>query len=85
MATGNAPIELARETCEQRGILICDTGERGLGLEENVRLCSPMFAYVRLMGKKMFEGNVPGNPERNLFDGLGIFRSGGAYTQECPA
>jgi len=31
---------------------IYDTDERGLGLEENVRLCSPMFAYVRLMGKK---------------------------------
>src|SRR5258708_33472220 len=63
MAAGNAPIELAREPREQRGILICDTGERGFGLEENVRLCSLMFAYVRLCslnGKKMFEGNVPG-------------------------
>jgi hypothetical protein len=36
-----------RNTCSSY-----DTDERGLGLEENVRLCSPMFAYVRLMGKK---------------------------------
>src|SRR5713226_6437382 len=34
------------------------TDERGSGIEENVRLCSPMFAYVRLMGKKMFEAAV---------------------------
>jgi len=39
-----------RNTC-----FICDTDERGSGLEENLRLCSLMFAYVRLMGKKMFE------------------------------
>src|SRR6266568_6650364 len=36
-----------RNTC-----FICDTVERGLGLEENVRLCSLKFAYVRLMGEK---------------------------------
>src|SRR6266436_10412469 len=39
-----------RNTC-----FIYDTGERGLGLEENVRLNSLMFAYVRLLGKKMLE------------------------------
>src|SRR5216684_328302 len=43
-----------RNTC-----FICDADERGSGLEEkleeNVRLCSPMFAYVRLMGKKFVE------------------------------
>jgi len=44
-----------------------------------VRLCSPMFAYVRLMGEKMFEGNVTGDPETNMFDELGLFCSDGAY------
>src|SRR6267143_5965504 len=61
MATCNAQIELARETCEQRGIFIYDTDERGSGLEENVRLCSLMFAYVRLMGEKCLRRLAPLN------------------------
>ncbi len=42
---------------DRNTFFICDTDERGSGLEEkleeNVRLCSLMFAYVRLMGKNV--------------------------------
>src|SRR6266700_6914537 len=57
-----------RNTC-----FIYGEDERGLGLEENVRLNSLMFAYVRLLGKKMLEAAVlisgvwslgPGGPRR---------------------
>src|SRR6266853_2267104 len=40
---------------DRNTFFIYGTDERRSGLGENVRLCSPMFAYVRLMGKKMFE------------------------------
>jgi hypothetical protein len=33
---------------DRNTFFIYATDERGSGLEENVRLCSPMFAYVRL-------------------------------------
>ncbi len=44
----------AKSLSDRNTFFIYDTDERGSGLEENVRLCSLMFAYVRLMGKKMF-------------------------------
>jgi hypothetical protein len=37
---------------ERNTFSIYDTDERGYGLEENLRLFSLMFAYVRLMGEK---------------------------------
>src|SRR5713226_7282174 len=37
---------------ERNTFFIYDPDARRSGLEENVRLCSPMFAYVRLIGKK---------------------------------
>jgi hypothetical protein len=37
---------------ERNTFSIYDTEERGYGLEENLRLFSLMFAYVRLMGEK---------------------------------
>ena len=46
----------AKDLSDRNTFLICFTDEHGSGLEENVRLCSPMFAYVRLCslnGKKM--------------------------------
>jgi|SRR5712692_5803799 len=45
----------AKGLSDRNTFLICDTDERGSELEENVRLCSLMFAYVRLCslnGKK---------------------------------
>ena len=39
-----------------------------------VRLCSPMFAYVRLMGKKMFK-SLFGNYEGRCFRGKGRMAS----------
>jgi hypothetical protein len=46
------PSAKAEGLSDRNTFFIYDTDERGSGLEENVRLCSPMFAYVRLMGKK---------------------------------
>jgi len=37
---------------DRNTFFIYDTDERGWELEENVRLCSLMFAYLRLMGEK---------------------------------
>src|SRR2546427_4487387 len=37
---------------EWNTFFICDTDERGSGLEENPRLSSRILAYLRLMGKK---------------------------------
>jgi hypothetical protein len=38
---------------DRNTFFIYATDERGSGLEENVRLCSPMFAYVRLIREKL--------------------------------
>jgi len=37
---------------DRNTFFICDTDERGLGLEENLRLFSLILAYHRLIGKK---------------------------------
>ena len=42
----------AKGLSDRNTFFICDTDERGSGLEENLRLCSLKFAYVRLMGEK---------------------------------
>jgi len=46
----------AKSLSDRNTFFIYDRDERGSGLEEkleeNVRLCSPMSAYVRLIGKK---------------------------------
>jgi hypothetical protein len=42
----------AKDLSDRNTFFIYDTDKRGLGIEENVRLCSPMFAYVRFLGKK---------------------------------
>jgi len=42
----------AKDLSDCNTCFICDTDERGSGLEGNVRLNSLMFAYVRLMGEK---------------------------------
>src|SRR5713101_1023145 len=57
---GNAERMNGNDNClsDRNTYFIYDTDERGSGLEENVRLCSLMFAYVRLCslnGRKMFE------------------------------
>ncbi len=43
----------AKDLNDRNTFFIYDTDERGPGLEANLRLCSPMFAYVRLIGEKM--------------------------------
>ncbi len=42
----------AKGLSDRNTFLIYDTVERGLGLEENLRLSSLIPAYVRLMGEK---------------------------------
>jgi hypothetical protein len=42
----------ARCLSDRNIFFTCFTYERGSGLEENLRLSSLMFAYLRLMGKK---------------------------------
>jgi hypothetical protein len=37
---------------DRNTFFICDTDERGSGLEENLRLSSRILAYLRLMGEK---------------------------------
>src|SRR6266852_8538084 len=58
---------------DRNTFLTCFTDERRSGLEEkleeNVRLCSPMFAYVRLMGKnclRHYREPKRINPERAM-------------------
>src|SRR5258708_39168501 len=41
---------------DRNTFITCCTDERGSELEGNLRLCSLMFAYVRLMGEKMLKG-----------------------------
>ena len=47
---GNAKRMNGQAKClsDRNTSFICYSDERGLGLEENLRLCSPMFACVRL-------------------------------------
>jgi hypothetical protein len=45
----------AKDLSNRNTFFIYATDERGSGLEENLRLSSLMFAYVRLIGEKMFE------------------------------
>src|SRR6266849_2186812 len=42
----------AKDLSGRNTFFICDTDERGLGLEENLRLFSLILAYLRLMGEK---------------------------------
>src|SRR5713226_7954032 len=49
----------AKGLSERNTFFIYDTDERGSGIKENLRLCSPMFAYVRLMGKKCLRRRRP--------------------------
>src|SRR5258708_37497328 len=44
----------AKGSSDRNTFFICDTAERGLGLEENLRLSSLILAYLRLMGEKCF-------------------------------
>ena len=51
---------------DRNTFITCYTGERGLGLEENLRLSSLILAYSRLSslnGKKMFAGVLPTPPK----------------------
>ena len=55
--------EKAKRLSDRNTFFTYDTEERGSGLEENVRLCSPMFAYVRLCslnGRKTVAGAARG-------------------------
>src|SRR5713101_2849165 len=42
----------AKDLSDRNTFFICDTDERGLRLEENLRLSSLILAYLRLMGEK---------------------------------
>ncbi len=60
---GNADWMNGNANClsDRNTFFICDTDERGLGLEENLRLTSLNFAYSRLSslnGRKMFEARL---------------------------
>ena len=61
----------AKELSDRNTFFICDTDERGVGLEENLRLFSLILAYLRLMGKKCLRHRA-GFPARRpwAFDGL---------------
>src|SRR5216684_7011307 len=43
---------LKQALSDRNTFFICDTDERGSGLEENLRLSSLILAYLRLMGEK---------------------------------
>ena len=45
---------IAKGLSDRNTFITCFTGEGGLGLEENLRLNSLMFAYVRLLGEKFW-------------------------------
>ncbi len=49
----------AKDLSDCNTCFIYDEGERESGLEANLRLNSLMFAYVRVIGEKMFEGAAP--------------------------
>src|SRR5712691_1259941 len=50
----------AKDLSDRNTCFIYDTGERGSGLAENVRLCSLMFAYVRFLGEKCLRAQREG-------------------------
>src|SRR6266581_3333253 len=47
---------LKQALSDRNTFFICFTDERGSGLEENLRLFPLILAYLRLIGRKMFEG-----------------------------
>ena len=68
---------IAKGLSDRNTFITCFTGERGLGLEGNVRLNSLKFAYVRLLGKKMLEAAV-------LISGVWSVGPGACIGKVCP-